>query len=121
MTPAGVAAAGSTAVELCAGLGGIGIGLRALGFHVAKAYDSWEEAVAVYNHNFPGEVAASANLLSERGRRLVQEDRRRGGDIDLLAAGPPCKGCSRLRNGQHDGRNGHNRVLAVMADYVALV
>lgn len=25
------------AVELCAGLGGIGIGLRALGFHVAKA------------------------------------------------------------------------------------
>lgn len=51
------------AVELCAGLGGIGIGLRALGFHVAKAYDSWEEAVAIYNHNFGGGVAATANLL----------------------------------------------------------
>src|SRR5437867_4126996 len=47
------------AVELCAGLGGIGIGLRALGFHVAKAYDSWEEAVAIYNHNFGGGVAAT--------------------------------------------------------------
>ena len=109
------------AVELCAGLGGIGIGLRALGFHVAKAYDSWEEAVAIYNHNFVGEVATTANLLSEKGRRLVQADRRRIGEIDLLAAGPPCKGFSQLRNGHHDGRNGHNRVLAAMPDYVALL
>jgi len=121
VTAACVAAADGLAVELCAGLGGIGIGLRALGFHVAKAYDSWEEAVAVYNHNFPGEVAVAANLLSESGWRLVQGDHRRIGDIDLLAAGPPCKGFSRLRNGQHDGRNGHNRVLAVMPDYVALL
>ncbi len=109
------------AVELCAGLGGIGIGLRALGFDVARAYDSWEEAVAIYNHNFGGEVAATANLLSEKGRQLVDADRRRIGDIELLAAGPPCKGFSQLRNGHHDGRNGHNRVLAVMPDYVAVL
>ena len=109
------------AVELCAGLGGIGIGLRALGFHVAKAYDSWKEAVAIYNHNFAGEVAATANLLSEKGRQLVKADRRRIGEVDVLAAGPPCKGFSQLRNGHHDGRNGHNRVLAAMPDYVALL
>lgn len=109
------------AVELCAGLGGIGIGLQKLGFDVAKAYDSWKEAVAVYNHNFPGEAAAVANLLSEQGRKLVKKDRRRLGAIDLLAAGPPCKGFSQLRNGHHDGRNGHNRVLAAMPDYVALL
>ncbi len=109
------------AVELCAGLGGIGIGLRALGFHIAKAYDSWEEAVAIYNHNFAGEAAATANLLSETGRRLVREDRRRLGDIELVAAGPPCKGFSQLRNGHHDGRNGHNRVLAIMPEYVAIL
>lgn len=110
-----------TAVELCSGLGGIGIGLRGLGFDVLRSYDSWSEAVAVYNHNFPGEVAAIANLLSEDGRRIVASDRRRIGEIDLLAAGPPCKGFSRLRNGHHDGRNGHNRVLAVIPDYVALL
>jgi DNA (cytosine-5)-methyltransferase 1 len=109
------------AVELCAGLGGIGIGLRALGFHVVKAYDSWEEAVAIYNHNFAGDVAVAANLLSEKGRQLVQADRRSIGEIDLVAAGPPCKGFSQIRNGQHDGRNGHNRVLAAMPDYVALL
>ncbi len=121
MTRLARAATAGAAVELCAGLGGIGIGLRALGFHVAKAYDSWEEAVAIYNHNFPGEPAAIANLLSEKGRRLVQNDRRRLGEIDLLAAGPPCKGFSQIRNGYHDGRNGHNRVLAALPDYVALL
>ncbi len=109
------------AVELCAGLGGIGLGLRSLGFHVVRAYDSWDEAVAVYNRNFPGEVAAICNLLSEKGRRLVKDDRLRIGDVDVLAAGPPCKGFSQLRNGRHDGRNGHNRVLAAVPDFVALL
>jgi DNA (cytosine-5)-methyltransferase 1 len=121
MTQAPAHAAERVAVELCAGLGGIGIGLRALGFTIAKAYDSWKQAVAIYNHNFGGEVAATANLLSETARHLVESDRRRIGDIDLVAAGPPCKGFSQLRNGHHDGRNGHNRVLAVMPDYVAIL
>jgi len=108
------------AVELCAGFGGIGVGLRALGFHIAKAYDSWEQAVAIYNHNFGDEVAATGDLLSEKGRRLVEADRHRIGEIELLAAGPPCKGFSQLRNGHH-GPNRHNRVLAVMPDYVAIL
>jgi len=118
------ASAGTTnrvAVELCAGLGGIGIGLKALGFRVARAYDSWEEATAIYNLNCGSEVAATANLLSEKGQRLVADDRRRIGDIELLAAGPPCKGFSKLRNGRHNGRNEHNRVLAVMPDYIAII
>jgi len=81
-----------TAVELCAGLGGIGIGLRALGYEVRRAYDSWDEAVAIYNHNVPGEVAASCNLLSPAGRKLIDADRKRIGPVDLLAAGPPARG-----------------------------
>lgn len=102
-------------------MGGVGIGLRALGFHIAKAYDSWEEAVAIYNHNFSGEVAVTCNLLSKSGRKAVAADQRKIGNIDLLAAGPPCKGFSQLRNGHHDGRNGHNRVLAAVPEYVALL
>lgn len=108
------------AVELCSGMGGIGIGLHSLGFKVARAYDSWEEAVAIYNHNFSARIAARCNLLSEKGTELVKADRRRLGQVDLLAAGPPCKGFSQLRNGHHDGRNGHNRVLAAMPEYVAI-
>jgi len=123
-TPAGAPLAeakGRVAIELCCGLGGISLGLRALGFRVAKAYDSWKEAVAIYNYNSPESVASICNLLSEEGRRGVKKDCGRLGDIELLAAGPPCKGFSQLRNGHHDGRNGHNRVLAAMPEYVALV
>ena len=109
------------AVELCSGMGGIGIGLRQLGFEVAGAYDSWADAVSVYNHNFPGDVATVANLLSKEGQQLVRSRRRQIGDVDLLAAGPPCKGFSQLRNGFHDGRNGHNRVLAAMPEYIAIL
>jgi DNA (cytosine-5)-methyltransferase 1 len=109
------------AIELCAGFGGIGLGLRRLGFSVARAYDSWDAAVAVYNHNFPESVATTCNLLSENSRKLVFADRQKLGEIELLAAGPPCKGFSQLMNGHHDGRNGHNRVLAAIPDYVALV
>ncbi|TAK45283.1 MAG: DNA (cytosine-5-)-methyltransferase [Betaproteobacteria bacterium] len=116
-----VATSSRVAVELCAGFGGIGIGLRALGFHIARAYDSWEQAVSIYNHNFGDKVATTANLLSEKGLQLVDTDRDRIGDVELLAAGPPCKGFSQLRNGYHDGRNGHNRVLAAMPDYVAIL
>jgi len=111
----------NVAIELCCGLGGISQGLRALGFHIAKAYDSWDEAVAIYNHNAPEPVASTCNLLSENGRATLKTDRRQFGDVELLAAGPPCKGFSQLRNGHHDGRNGHNRVLAAMPEYVALV
>lgn len=109
------------AVELCCGLGGIGIGLRALGFTVARAYDSWSDAVAIYNHNAGAEVAVECNVLSRAGREMIAADRKRLGNIELLAAGPPCKGFSRLKNGYHDGRNGQNRVLAAMPDYVALI
>jgi hypothetical protein len=59
------------AIELCGGFGGIGIGLRSLGYRIANAYDSWEEAVAVYNHNSREAVAKTCNLLSETGRLLA--------------------------------------------------
>jgi DNA (cytosine-5)-methyltransferase 1 len=109
------------AIELCAGFGGIGLGLQALGFDIVRAYDSWDAAVAVYNHNFSGERAVCRNLLTAAGFAAVKEASQEREDIELLAAGPPCKGFSQLRNGNHDGRNGNNRVLAATPRYVALI
>jgi DNA (cytosine-5)-methyltransferase 1 len=108
-------------VDLCCGLGGVTIGLRALGFDVAGAYDSWPEAVSVYNYNAPERLAVECDLLSDRTLRRVKEDCRKLGGVDLLAAGPPCQGFSQIRNGyHHEARaNKHNRVLEVMPDYVA--
>lgn len=109
-----------TAVELCCGLGGIGIGLAAAKYRVVKAYDSWPGATAIYNHNAPEPVASTCDLVSEEGLATVRRDRRTLGDIDLLAAGPPCKGFSQIRNGLHDRPNPHNLVLLAIPQYVAI-
>ncbi len=109
-----------TAVELCCGMGGIGIGLAATGYRVVKAYDSWRDAVAIYNHNAPEAVASVCDLVSKEGQATVTRERRLLGAVDLLAAGPPCKGFSRIRNGHHSDSNPHNKVLLAMPEYVAI-
>ena len=109
-----------TAVELCCGMGGIGLGLAASGYRVIKAYDSWSDAVAVYNHNAPEPVASTCNILSNDGRAMIKRERRSLGDVEILAAGPPCKGFSQIRNGHHTTPNPHNRVLLAIPEYVAV-
>ena len=118
--PLKAARADKAAVELCCGMGGIGIGLEAAGYEVVGAYDAWAAAVAIYNHNARKAVARQCDLLSDQGRDIIRRDRRRLGDVELLAAGPPCKGFSQIRNGQHHRPNPHNQVLLVVPDYVAL-
>jgi len=108
------------AVELCCGMGGISIGLAGAGYEVVRAYDSWAPAVEVYNYNAPTPCATLCDILSDKGRADIIEDRRRLGEIDLLAAGPPCKGFSQIRNGHHNNTNPHNRVLLAMPEYVAI-
>ena len=109
-----------TAVELCCGMGGIGLGLAAAGYRVVKAYDSWPDATAIYNHNAPEPVASTCDILSGKGLATIRRDHRNLGDIDLLAAGPPCKGFSQIRNGYHDQPNSHNQVLLATPEYVAI-
>ena len=101
-------------------MGGIGVGLAAAGYRVVKAYDSWTDAVAIYNHNSPESVASTCDILSNDGRATIKKERRRLGDVDLLAAGPPCKGFSQIRNGHHNSPNPHNKVLLAMPESVAI-
>lgn len=100
-------------------MGAIGIGLRSLGIRVMKAYDSWDAAVTVYNHNAPEAVAVQCDLLAHESYSRVMSECRTLGDLDLLAAGPPCKGFSQLVNGHHNRQNPHNEVLKAIPDYVA--
>ena len=110
-----------TAIELCCGMGGIRLGLEAAGYRVVKAYDSWPDATAIYNHNAREPIAASCDILSDRGQETIKNDCRRLGEIDLLAAGPPCKGFSQIRNGHHGQPNQHNGVLLAIPEYVAIL
>lgn len=109
-----------TAVELCCGMGGMGIGIAAAGYKVLKAYDSWPAAVSIYNHNAPHAVASECDILAAEGKTRIKKDQRRLGEIGLLAAGPPCKGFSQIRNGYHHQSSPHNRVLLAMPEYVAI-
>jgi len=108
-------------VELCSGMGGIGLGLRPLGLSVLRAYDNWPPAVAVYNHNAGRELARCCDLLTSAGRADVAHSLHRDRGIDLLAAGPPCKGFSQLQNGRHSKPNPHNRLLTAIPDYAGLL
>ena len=63
-----------TAVELCCGMGGIGLGLAAAGYQVVKAYDSWPDATAIYNHNAPEPVASTCDILSSKGLTTIRKD-----------------------------------------------
>lgn len=107
------------AVELCCGMGAIGIGLRTLGIRTAKAYDAWNPAIVAYNHNAPEPVAAQCDLLTAEGYNRVMSECSQLAELEILAAGPPCKGFSQLINGKHDTHNPHNKVLEVIPDYVA--
>ena len=109
-----------TAVELCCGMGGIGVGLTASEYRVVKAYDSWSDAVAIYNHNAPEPVASTCDILSSDGRATIKNECRRLGEVDLLAAGPPCKGFSQIRNGHHSSPNPQNEVLLAIPEYVSI-
>ncbi len=101
-------------------MGGIGLGLAAAGYRVIRAYDSWSNAVEIYNHNAPEPVATVRDILSDHGRAGIKKDRQQLPHVDLLAAGPPCKGFSQLRNGYHTKPNPHNKVLTAIPEYVAI-
>jgi DNA (cytosine-5)-methyltransferase 1 len=109
------------ALDLFSGIGGMSMALRALGYQVARAYDSWPAAVAMYNHMACREVAVVTDLLSEEGRQRVAADCHEIGDVEILVAGPPCQGYSIMRHGSQPGAATHNHALAVIPDYVALV
>ena len=89
------------------------LGVKAAGLSVDAAFDSWEEAVSIYNHNQEGNPAHVADICSSDGRRVVQNVSKKLGEVEILVGGPPCKGVSRLRNGNHDEK--HNNVVAERA------
>jgi DNA (cytosine-5)-methyltransferase 1 len=105
------------AIELCCGLGGMGLGLTRLGVDISAGFDVWERALAVYRHNRVGGRAEALDLLDPLGPRKVLELCRGNSRPEILLAGPPCKGVSRLRNGNHDET--HNQLFEVIPSYVA--
>lgn len=111
------------ALDLFSGAGGMSLGLERAGFQCVGAFEWNDEAASTYRRNLGrdlivqgfGNVMGDLSKIDPRqvARRLSRAGIRRG-DIDLLAAGPPCQGFSRIGRGKLNSLNG--RVDAFLHD-----
>jgi DNA (cytosine-5)-methyltransferase 1 len=108
------------AIDLFAGAGGLTEGLRQAGFRVAGAIELDRHACASYRLNHPSVHLWETDITDVTGTELLRRLRLRRGQLDLLAACPPCQGFStmRTRNGAVRNRDSRN---ALIADVLRLV
>ncbi len=78
------------AVDLFAGAGGLSKGLEEAGFQIVLANEKNKDAVVTYRMNHPETKVIGGDIL-EVGAEILSSIK---GEIDLVAAGPPCQGFS---------------------------
>jgi DNA (cytosine-5)-methyltransferase 1 len=85
------------AVDLFAGAGGVTLGLRQAGFHVAAAIDIDSLAAETYRMNHPTTQLLEQDLREVDLEAFSRIALGRRHSLDLLAACPPCQGFSSMR------------------------
>jgi DNA (cytosine-5)-methyltransferase 1 len=85
-----------TAVDLFSGCGGLTQGLKSAGFNVLLGCEIREEAREAYSMNHP-DVKLYTDVRNLTGEIIMNELAIRSGELDLLAACPPCQGFSSMR------------------------
>lgn len=97
-----------TFIDLFSGCGGFTLGMERAGFKCLAAIDSNEEAVSVFQKNFPQVRQALQKNLSQFTAQelatLLGNQR-----VDVIVGGPPCQGFSTVR--QRDGSNSGPRMV----------
>ena len=94
-------------VDLFAGVGGFALGVEGVGcFDTVLLVDSDASAVTTFKRNRPRVPYWPTNLSNVEPDDLLRIIKARVGDIDLLTAGPPCQGFSKIGRRQlEDPRN----------------
>ncbi|MGR9203948.1 DNA cytosine methyltransferase [Rhizobium leguminosarum] len=72
-------------LELCAGAGGMSLGLQASGFEHVALYDNYKPSIKTLSANQPHWPVHHGDV-----QKLTNEDLSRFANVDLLAAGLPC-------------------------------
>lgn len=98
-----------TVISLFSGAGGLDLGFKDAGFHIAVALDSSEAAIRTHKRNFPATNSDVANLEALGAAGVVSHVEKhvpRGTSIGVIG-GPPCQGFSRAntRSTADDPRN----------------
>lgn len=86
-----------TAIDLFCGAGGLSVGLRQAGFEVLGAIEISELAARTYKLNHPKTAVWQRNIRSLSPLVVMETLGLEAGDLDLLAACPPCQGFSSMR------------------------
>lgn len=112
------------ALELFAGAGGLALGLHAAGFEHAALVEFEAKACAMLRHNAHGWRRIRQRDAPWRPDQVVEADVRDylrspdavGGELDLLAGGPPCQPFS--LGGVHAGSTDARNMFPAALDYV---
>lgn len=81
-------------IELFAGVGGMSLGFKLAGFHVAGAVELDPINIQTYMVNFRNCKAIQADLTKVTGRGLLDETNLTASSVDVVFGGPPCQGFS---------------------------
>jgi DNA (cytosine-5)-methyltransferase 1 len=101
------------AIDLFCGAGGLTEGLRQAGFHVVGAVEHDALACRAYRLNHKRVKLWEVDIRRLSGAAMMRSLKLRPGDLDLLAACPPCQGFSamRTRNGRRTNRDSRNDLI----------
>jgi len=94
-----------TAIDLFSGCGGLTQGLKKAGFRVLAAIEINSLAVSTYRMNHPRVKVLNSDIRKVSAESLRKTVKLKKGQLDLLAACPPCQGFSSLTT-----KNGKKRI-----------
>ena len=108
------------ALDLFCGAGGLTEGLRQAGFEVIGGIELDPLACATYRLNHPDVHLWQTDITRVSGAALMRELGLRRGQLELIAACPPCQGFSSLRT-KNGGRKVRDRRNDLIYDILRLI
>ncbi len=101
------------AIDLFSGCGGLTLGLKKAGFDVIGAIEIDSISAETYRANHSDVLLKEADIRDISAKAFRRQLGLRVGELDLLAACPPCQGFStlRTRNGARKNRDARNKLI----------
>lgn len=101
-------------VDLFAGCGGLSLGLQQAGFNLVAAFDNWESAINVYQHNFSHPIF-SCNLQDVQAAvNLIKPF-----TPNMIVGGPPCQDFSSA--GKRDENLGRGDLTLAFSNIITTI
>lgn len=102
-----------SAIDLFCGAGGLSEGLRQAGFKIVGAVDLDTAACHAYRLNHESVKIWERDVRKLSGTKIMQVLKMKHGELNLLAACPPCQGFSTMRtkNGTQRNRDRRNDLI----------